>query len=81
MSNILIILQILFITLGMIILGMILNYFLGMRKEVIQDIRKKALNLRERMKNSQLIGDYQTMAKLQQESVQFMKLMIRIGTK
>ena len=77
MSIILVILQILFITLGMIVLGMILNYFLGLRKEVVRDMRKKALNLRERMKNSQLIGDNQMMAKLQQESVQFMKLMMK----
>ncbi|MFX1309022.1 MAG: EMC3/TMCO1 family protein [Promethearchaeota archaeon] len=77
MSNIVVILQILFITLGMIILGMVLNYFLGLRKEIIKDMRKRALNLRERMKNSQLLGDYQMMAKLQQESVQFMKLMMK----
>jgi len=77
MSNVLVIIQIIFITLGMIILGMVLNYFLGLRKEVLIDMRKKALNLRERMKNAQVIGDYQMMARLQRDSVQFMKLMMK----
>ncbi|MFX0141321.1 MAG: EMC3/TMCO1 family protein [Candidatus Hodarchaeota archaeon] len=77
MSNIIVIIQIMFITLGMIILGMILNYILGLKKEVLIDLRKKALNLQERMKNAQLIGDYQLMAQLQRESVQFMKLMTK----
>ncbi|MFX1391187.1 MAG: hypothetical protein ACFE9Z_14065 [Promethearchaeota archaeon] len=77
MSNVIVIIQILFITLGMIALGMVLNYFLGLRKDLLKDMREKALNLRERMKNAQLTGDPQLMARLQQESVQFMKLMMR----
>ena len=77
MSNAVIIIQIMFITIGMIILGMILNYILGLRKENLSEIRKKALNLQERMRNAQLLNDYQLMAKTQQESVQFMKLMMK----
>jgi uncharacterized membrane protein (DUF106 family) len=77
MSTIIVIIQILFITLGMIVLGMVLNYFLGLRKDFLKDMRQKALNLRERMKNAQVTGDYQLMARLQKESVQFMKLMMR----
>ncbi|MFW9826215.1 MAG: hypothetical protein ACFFEY_01180 [Candidatus Thorarchaeota archaeon] len=77
MSTVIVIIQILFITLGMIGLGMVLNYFLGLRKDFLKEMRQRALNLRERMKNAQLTGDYQLMARLQRESVQFMKLMMR----
>ncbi len=77
MSNVAIIIQILFITIGMIILGMILNLILGLRKEAQREMRKKALNLKERMRNAQLLGDYQLMAQTQQESIQFMKQMMK----
>ncbi|UCD02473.1 MAG: DUF106 domain-containing protein [Promethearchaeota archaeon] len=77
MSNVVIILQIMFITIGMIALGMFLNYILGLRKDVISEMRKKAVNLQERMKNAQTIGDLQMMAELQQESVRFMKQMMK----
>jgi len=77
MSNGVIIIQIMFITIGMIILGMILNYILGLRRENLSEMRKKALNLQERMRNAQLINDYQMMAQMQRESMQFMKLMMR----
>ena len=77
MSNAVIIIQILFITIGMIVLGMVLNYMLGLRKEALREMRKKAMNLQERIKNAQLIGDYQLMAQTQKESIQFMKLMMK----
>ncbi|MFW9987522.1 MAG: hypothetical protein ACFFC3_02615 [Candidatus Odinarchaeota archaeon] len=77
MSNVAVIIQILFITIGMIIFGLVLNYVLGLRKEALNDLRNKALNLQERMRNAQLLGDYQLMAKLQQESVLFMKQMMK----
>jgi len=77
MSNVVIIIQILFVTIGMIVLGMVLNYILGLRKEALREMRKKAKNLQERIKNAQLLGDYQLMAQTQQESLQFMKLMMK----
>ncbi len=72
-----VVIQIIFITLGMIALGMVLNHFLGLTKETMQDMRKRALNFRERMKNAQLTGDYQQLAQIQQESAQFMKVMMK----
>lgn len=72
-----VVIQIIFITLGMIALGMVLNHFLGLTKETMEDMRKKALNFRERMKNAQLTGDYQQLAQIQQESAQFMKVMMK----
>ncbi|MFW9971124.1 MAG: EMC3/TMCO1 family protein [Candidatus Odinarchaeota archaeon] len=77
MSEVLVIIQIVFITLGMIVLGMVLNHYMGLTKDTLQDMRKRALNLRERMKNAQLMGDYQIMTQLQQESTQFMKSMMK----
>ncbi|NVM37487.1 MAG: hypothetical protein HWN81_17965 [Candidatus Lokiarchaeota archaeon] len=77
MSNVAIIVQILFITIGMIVLGMVLNFVLGLRKEALSEMRKKALNLQERIKNAQQLGDYQLMVQTQQESIQFMKQMMK----
>ncbi|MCK4285135.1 MAG: hypothetical protein KAX18_02985, partial [Candidatus Lokiarchaeota archaeon] len=65
MSNVEIILQIMFTTIGMIILGMVLNKILGLSKEKMKEFKEKALNIQERMKNAQVIGDIQTMTQLQ----------------
>jgi uncharacterized membrane protein (DUF106 family) len=72
-----VVIQIIFITLGMIALGIVLNHFLGLTKEALEDMRKKALNFRDRMKNAQLMGDYQQLTQIQQESAQFMKIMMK----
>ena len=55
----------------MIILGMVLNKLLGLRKENMQKFREQALNLQERMKNAQALGDIQMMAQLQSETMRF----------
>ncbi|MHA2283704.1 MAG: hypothetical protein ACXAC5_22915 [Promethearchaeota archaeon] len=73
MSNVAIILQILGITIGMIILGMVLNKILGLSKEKMADFREKALNIQERMRNAQLVGDVRMQAQLQRETLQFTK--------
>ncbi|MFX0040213.1 MAG: EMC3/TMCO1 family protein [Promethearchaeota archaeon] len=77
MSEIIVLIQIVFITLGMIVLGVVLNHFLGLTKVALQDMRTKALKFRERMKNAQLIGDYEQMLQIQKESTQFMKVMMK----
>ncbi len=77
MSNGIIVIQIMFITLGMVALGMVLNYVLGLKRGVMRDLREKALNLQERMRNAQLIGDFQQLTQLQRESVLFMKQMMK----
>ena len=77
MSDIIVIIQIVFITLGMIVLGMVLNRFFGLTKEKLQDMRTKALKFRERMKNAQLLGDYEQLVQIQRESTQFMKLIMK----
>ncbi|KKL69990.1 hypothetical protein LCGC14_2109400 [marine sediment metagenome] len=72
-----VILQLMFISIGMAILGFVLNKILGIKKENFIDLRKKAQNLQERMKNAQAVRDVQMMMQLQQESVQFMKKLLK----
>ena len=73
MSNVAVILQIMFITLGMVGLGIVLNRVLGLRKEKIRDFKERALNLQERVRSAQAIGDVQMMVQLQRETVQLSK--------
>lgn len=73
MSNVEIILQIIGITIGMIILGMVLNKILGLSKEKITEFREKASNIQERMRNAQVVGDIRMLTQLQRETMQFTK--------
>ncbi|MHA2182846.1 MAG: EMC3/TMCO1 family protein [Promethearchaeota archaeon] len=73
MSNVVIILQILGITIGMIILGMFLNKILGISRDKLTEFKEKALNIQERMKNAQIVGDLQILSQIQRESMQFTK--------
>ncbi|MFW9822230.1 MAG: hypothetical protein ACFFE4_04815 [Candidatus Thorarchaeota archaeon] len=73
MSVVAVILQIMGITIGMIILGMVLNRVLGLTKEKISEFREKALNIQERMRNAQAVGDVQMMTRTQQDTMQFTK--------
>ena len=72
MSNVAVILQIMFITLGMVGLGIVLNRVLGLRKEKIRDFKERALNLQERVRSAQAIGDVQMM-------VQYMKMISTVN--
>ena len=73
MSNAVIILQIMLITIGMVIFGMILNRFLGLSREKMAEFKEQALNLQERIRNAQVVGDVQMMAQVQRETLQFTK--------
>lgn len=73
MSVVAVILQIMGITIGMIILGIVLNKFLGLSKEKISEFREKALNIQERMRNAQVVGDVQMLTQVQQETLHFTK--------
>lgn len=76
MSNAVIIIQIMFITIGMIILGMVINKLLGLSKDKISEFKEQAQNLQERMRNAQVIADMRMMAQLQRETVQFTKSIV-----
>jgi len=73
MSNLEIILQIMGITVGMVILGIVLNRTLGISKEKITEFKEKASNLQERTRNAQAIGDIRMVSQLQRETIQFTK--------
>ena len=77
MANVGIILQIMFISIGMVALGSILNKFLGINLETARELRDKALNIRERMRTAQVTGNAQEMFALQQESTSLMKQMMK----
>jgi len=77
MANEEIIIQIMFITMGMVAVGMILNKIMGLNPEVMREMRDKALNVQERMKTAQLTGDGQQMMELQRESMQITKEMMK----
>ncbi|KKN17469.1 hypothetical protein LCGC14_0965560 [marine sediment metagenome] len=77
MSSTVIIIQIMFITIGMTIIGMILNRVLGLRKENLKNLREKAQNIQDRIRNAQLLNDYQLIMQLQRESMIFMKTLMK----
>ncbi|MEJ2294268.1 MAG: hypothetical protein P8Y23_05815 [Candidatus Lokiarchaeota archaeon] len=76
MTDVAIILQILFITLGMVVFGLILNKILGISPDSAKQIQEQAKQLQERMRTAQTVGDYQTMRQLQHESMQLTRQMM-----
>ena len=77
MANEFIILQIFFITLGMVVFSLLLNKIMGVTPSSAKEFREKAKNLQERMKNAQLTSDTQQLYSLQQESMQLTKEMMK----
>ncbi|MFX0017227.1 MAG: hypothetical protein ACFFAK_07105 [Promethearchaeota archaeon] len=77
MTNVGIILQIMFISIGMVALGLILNKFLGINLQSARELRDKALNIQQRMRTAQATGNAQEMFALQQESTALMKQMMK----
>lgn len=77
MANELIILEIFFITLGMVVFSLLLNKIMGINPNSAKEFREKAQNLQERMKNAQLTSDRQQFYSLQQESMQLTKEMMK----
>lgn len=77
MSNTDIILQIFFITVGMFFFSLLLNRILKFRQEDMKELRERALDLQERMKNAQNVGDPKMMQQLQVETTLLMKAMMK----
>ena len=77
MSNATIIIQLMFINIFMIFVGLVLNKILGLKKEDFKNLKNQALNLRTRLKNAQLMGDVQMVVQLQQETVFLMKRIMK----
>lgn len=66
-----------FISIGMVALGLILNKFLGINLQSARELRDKALNIQERMRTAQATGNAQEMFAMQQESTALMKQMMK----
>ncbi|TFG26661.1 MAG: hypothetical protein EU532_09275 [Promethearchaeota archaeon] len=72
-----IIFQLMYISIGLVILGYILNWILGLKPEIMKEIRNNARNLQERLRQAQVLGDELLMFQLQQETMQLMKQMLK----
>jgi uncharacterized membrane protein (DUF106 family) len=77
MANEIIFLQIMFIALGMVAFGLILNKIMGISSQSSKEFRERSKNLQERMKNAQLIQDVNELRRIQQESMQLTKDMFK----
>jgi hypothetical protein len=66
-----------YISIGLVIFGYFLNWILGLKPELMKETRKNALNLQERMRQAQILGDEQIMLELQQETMALMKNMLK----
>ncbi|NHJ23949.1 MAG: DUF106 domain-containing protein [Candidatus Lokiarchaeota archaeon] len=77
MANGDIIVQIFLITVAMVGFSELLNKLMGLNMDTARELRDKAKNIQERMKTAQLTQDMGEMYKLQQESVQLSKQMMK----
>jgi hypothetical protein len=72
-----IIFQLMWISIGLVIFGYILNWILGLKPEIMKKIRDDARNLQERLRQAQILGDETLMLQLQQETMSLMKTMLK----
>ena len=72
-----IIFELMYISLGLSIFGLILNKILGLKSSVMKEIRNDAKNLQERLKQAQILGDPRIMQELQAETMHLMKQMLK----
>ncbi len=77
MTHVMIILQILFISLGSTALGLLFNHFFGLTGEKMKEFRENAKSLQERLKNAQAIGDPRMMQEVQADSMELTKEMMK----
>ena len=72
-----IIFQIFLVTLGMVTLSMIFNKLMGLNPESAREIREQTTELQERMRVAQQEGNNQDLRRLQQESIELTKTMMK----
>ena len=77
MANEIIIIQIMFIALGMVLFSSLFNKLFGLNLKDMRELQEKGLNLQERTRSAQALGDIQLMRDLQMESVTLMKSMMK----
>ena len=71
------ILELMYVSIGLVILGYILNWILGLKPDAMREIRDNARNLQERLRQAQILGDELLMFQLQQETMSLMKQMLK----
>ena len=72
-----IIYQLMGISFLLVIFGLGLNRILGIRQSKMKEIRNKALNLKERLRQAEVLGDTMLLQQLQLETMQLMKQMLK----
>jgi len=72
-----IIFELMYISMGLVVFGLILNRILGLKSSVMREIRENARNLQERLRQAQVLGDPRIMQELQVETMQMMKQMLK----
>ena len=72
-----VIVELMFIALAMVLFSLLLNKLLGVRTSKMREIRDKAKNLRERVRQAEVLGDTVLMQQLQIETMALMKDMLK----
>ena len=72
-----VIFELMFITLGLVLFSLLLNKLLGVRTSKMREIRDKAKNLKERVRQAEILGDPVLMQQLQIETMALMKHMLK----
>lgn len=72
-----IIYQLMFISFALVLFGLLLNKLLGAKPSKMKEIRDKAKNLRERVRQAEILGDTVLLQQLQVETMQLMKIMLK----
>jgi hypothetical protein len=72
-----IIYQLMFISFGLVLFSLLLNKILGVKPSKMKEIRDKAKNLRERVRQAEILGDTQLLQQLQVETMTLMKTMLK----
>ena len=72
-----VIFELMFIALAMVLFGLLLNKILGVKTSRMREIRDKAKNLRERVRQAEILGDPVLTQQLQVETMALMKHMLK----
>ena len=69
--------ELMFISFALVLFGLLLNKILGVKPSKMKEIRDKAKNLQERVRQAEILGDTVLMQQLQVETMTLMKTMFK----
>ena len=72
-----IIYELMFISFALVLFGLLLNKLLGVKPSKMKEIRDKAKNLRERVRQAEILGDTVLLQQLQVETMSLMREMLK----